>query len=111
VILDAMGHLVWQTIYRENCLVREPRVVAESRAAGNRNPTVFRYRYRHRCSGKRRSLLTTFHNFKSLQGSSLLSVLVQPPREMLPLGFTSHPTRYVVRDKALLSPLSGVALV
>ena len=42
---------------------------------------------------------------------SLRSALVLSPREVLPLRLTFHPTRYIVRDKALVSPFRGVALI
>ena len=53
----------------------------------------------------------TARNLSLLQGSSLPSVLVLSPGEILPLRRTSHPTPYIVRDKALLSPFSGVASI
>ena len=53
----------------------------------------------------------TARHLSLLQGSSLRTVLVLSPREILALRFTSHPTRYIVRDKALLSPFRGVALI
>jgi hypothetical protein len=44
------------------------------------------------------------------QDPSIL-VLVLSPREILPLRLTFHPTRYIARDKALLSPFRSVAFV
>jgi hypothetical protein len=50
-------------------------------------------------------------NIDLLQAFSLRSVLVLSPREILPLRLTSHPTRYIVRDKALLGPFGRLALI
>jgi len=43
--------------------------------------------------------------------TSAMVCAAMSPREILPLRLTSHPTRYIVRDKALLSPFRGVALI
>ena len=55
--------------------------------------------------------LGIIHRERGWEGCPLRSVLVLSPGEILPLRLTFHPTRYIVRDEALLSSFRGIALI
>ena len=60
---------------------------------------------------KLRASLAIIHRERGWEGCPLRSVLVLSPGEILPLRLTFHPTRHIVRDKALLSSFRGVAII
>ena len=57
------------------------------------------------------SSLAIIHRERGWEGCPRWSVLVLSPGEILPLRLTFHPTRHIVRDKALLSSFRGVARI
>jgi hypothetical protein len=57
------------------------------------------------------SSLAIIHRERGWEDCPLRSVLVLSPGEILPLRLTFHPTRYIVREKALLSSFRSVAMI